>query len=143
MAARELVRLPAGNQPETLGAYRRESLSTSELRGVVDLLLAAPARPQQEYVLEKPREALAQANALCVPAHDPRLSREGNRLARNVAYLLDRLSRMETWLRLRGQADLTMVDRKVLEPQISRLSDDARRVSELAQDFHGEIALKC
>jgi ParB-like chromosome segregation protein Spo0J len=143
MAARELVRLPAGNQPETLGAYRRESLSTSELRGVVDLLLAAPARPQQGYVLEKPREALAQANALFVPAHDPRLSREGNRLGRNLGYLLDRLSRMETWLGLRGQADLTIADRKILDPQVSRLSRDARRVSELAEDFHAEIALGC
>jgi hypothetical protein len=143
MAARELVRLPAGNQPETLGVYRRETLSTSELRGVVDLLLAAPARPQQEYVLEKPREALAQAKAMFVPAHDPRLSREGNRLARNLGYLLDRLSRMETWLRRRGQADLTLVDRRILDPQVSRLSRDARRVSELAEDFHAEIALGC
>jgi len=143
MAARELVRLPAGNQPETLGVYRRESLSTYELRGVVDLLLAASARPQQEYVLEKPREALAQANAMVVPAHDPRLSGDGNRLARNLGYLLDRLSRMETWLRLRGQADLTMVDRKILNPQVSRLSRDARRVSELAEDFQAEIVLEC
>ena len=50
---------------------------------------------------------------------------------------------METWLRLRGQADLTLADRKILEPQVSRLSRDAQRVVELAEDFHAEIALRC
>lgn len=141
--ARELVRLPTGNQSAVLGSYRREALSASELRGVVDLLLSSAGRPQEEFVLEKPREALAQANALSIPAHDPRLSREGNRLARNLGHLLDRLARMENWLRLSGQADLTLADRKIIAPQVSRLSRDAERVAELAGDFHAEISPRC
>ena len=37
-AARSLVQLPAGNQPEVLAALHREELTAAELDGVVDLL---------------------------------------------------------------------------------------------------------
>src|SRR5206468_7483398 len=60
-AARQLVRLPEGNQPEVLGVIRREGLSSVEVGAVVDLLLECPGKRQQEFVLQNPREALAQA----------------------------------------------------------------------------------
>ena len=60
-AARQLIRLPCGNQKECLECVRRESLTAGEVREVVDLLLASSTREQKEYVLAKPREALAAA----------------------------------------------------------------------------------
>jgi len=39
--ARQLVRLPVGNQVDALSVARRESLNGEELRGVIDLLLAS------------------------------------------------------------------------------------------------------
>ena len=60
-AARQLIRLPRGNQQECLECVRRESLTAGEVREVVDLLLASSTREQKEFVLAKPREALAQA----------------------------------------------------------------------------------
>jgi len=50
-AARQLVRLPQGNQAEVLQLMQREALSASELAGVVDLLLECPGRSRQEYIL--------------------------------------------------------------------------------------------
>jgi len=41
-AARQMVRLPEGNQAEVLGAIRREALSSAELTGVVDLPSSEP-----------------------------------------------------------------------------------------------------
>lgn len=140
-AARQLTRLPAGNQAEVLAAVHRESLTAAELRGLADLLLAAASRPQVEYLLEKPREALRQANDMTVPAWDPRLSRAGNRVAKQLGLLLDLLGRMEHWLRLRGRAELAACDRGPLAPAISRLSREARTVAELAEDLYAEIHL--
>ena len=60
-AARSLVRLPAGNQPDVLATLHRDELTAAQLDGVVDLLLAAPGRSQQEYILAQPRQALQQA----------------------------------------------------------------------------------
>jgi ParB-like chromosome segregation protein Spo0J len=134
-AARQLTRLPAGNQPEVLAVVRRESLTAGELRGVVDLLLASASRQKEEYVLAKPREALRQAQAVTPPAWDPRLSGAGNRVAKQLGYLLDQLGRMENWLQHRGRGELLACDRGPLAPGFSRLSGQARSVAELADDF--------
>jgi len=138
-AARQLTRLPAGNQPELLVTARRESLTCPELRGVVDLLLSSASREKREYVLTKPREALRQVQGVASPAWDPRLSSAGNRISKQLAYLLDQLGRMENWLCHRGRAELSACDRNPLAPGFSRLSRDARSVAELAGDFLVEL----
>ena len=138
-AARALLQLPAGNQLEVLGCARRDKLNTTELRGVVELLRAAAGRPQAEYVLAQPREALAQARALGGRAHDPRLSVAGNRVARQLSELLERLTRMDSWLRQRGRADLTTGDGGLLAERFCRLGGDATTVAALASDLYEEL----
>jgi len=83
-AARQMVRLPEGNQAEVLQVIRREALSGAELTGVVDLLLECPGREQQEYVLAQPREALAQAKGFLPSVRDPRLSDAGNQVRKRL-----------------------------------------------------------
>jgi ParB/RepB/Spo0J family partition protein len=138
-AARALVRLPAGNQVEVVATVHRDDLTAAELEGVVDLLAAAPARSQQEYILTKPREALRQARAETGWAWDPRLSRTGNRVARRLADALECLGRLESWLRSQGRAGLTPCDRLVLTPAFARLAREAHGAAALADDFVGEL----
>ena len=67
-AARQIVRLPQGNQTEVLEAIRREALSSAELGGVVDLWLRCserrPARVSSWRILarrsRRPRECSPQ-----------------------------------------------------------------------------------
>lgn len=136
--ARQLVRLPAGNQAETLAAARREGLSALEIRGVADLLLAARSREQVQFVLEKPRQALRQAAGEIVRGYDPRLTTAGNRIARRLAVLLDHLSRMENWLAYEGRSQLAACDRPILSPGFVRLARDGSAVSELAEELIAE-----
>jgi ParB-like chromosome segregation protein Spo0J len=139
--ARQLVRLPAGNQQGALEAGRRHSLSAAELRGVVDLLLASGTREKAAFVLEQPRAALREAQAGEVRGWDPRLSAAGNRVSRQLATLLDQLARLTNWLRHHGRGDLALCDRAVLEPAFARLVGETRGVAELTQDFMREIRL--
>jgi ParB-like chromosome segregation protein Spo0J len=138
-AARSLVRLPAGNQPEVVAAVHRETLTAVELEGVVGLLCAAPGRAQQESILAEPRQALRQARSETGWAWDPRLSRSGNRIARRLADVLEGLGRLENWLRSRGRAGLTPCDVLALTPAFVRLARDAHGVAALADDFLGEL----
>jgi ParB-like chromosome segregation protein Spo0J len=140
-AARALVRLPAGNQVDVLATRHRDDLTTAELEGVVELLLAAPARAQQDYILAQPRQALQQARHEGGWAFDPRLSRTGNRIARRLAHVLEGLGHLENWLQHQGRAGLTPCDRSVLTPAFTRLARDAQSVATLAQDFLGELHL--
>jgi ParB-like chromosome segregation protein Spo0J len=137
--ARQVVRLPAGNQAEVLQVARRDGLNTAEVRGVVELLLGSTSREQEAYVLAQPREALAQAQGRAPRTWDPRLSAAGNRVARRVTDLLDGLERLEHWLLHRGRAELTPGDRGLLTPSFTRLVRDTAVVCELVGDFLQEI----
>jgi ParB/RepB/Spo0J family partition protein len=138
-SARQMVRLPQGNQAEVLDAVRREALSGAELAGVVDLWLGCADRSQQQYILVHPREALSQANGLSHVGRDPRLSEAGNHVWKRVGLLLDVLGRMEVWLAHHGRAGLTAEDHAILAPRFEKLSRDAGSVAALSLDLVNEL----
>jgi ParB-like chromosome segregation protein Spo0J len=138
-AAREIARLPAGNQSEVLDVSRREAPNHEELSGVVRLLLGAVTAEQKPFVLTKPREALGQANAPEHKGWDPRLGARGNRASQQLAVLLDRLAWAEDFLECRGWTALVAADRLVPGPVFARLARDARRVAEGAGDLAVEM----
>jgi ParB-like nuclease domain len=127
--ARQLTRLPAGNQQAVLALTRRETLTAQEVSAVIELLQGASPE-QAAFVLAKPREAVAQARGLPTALRDPRLSRAGNWLARHLTQALEALTRMEHWLRTPGERELTERDRQVVQPLLQRLGDQAEVVAE-------------
>jgi hypothetical protein len=137
--AREIARLPAGNQSELLEVTRRDALSGAELGGVVRLLLGSVTAEQKQFVLTKPREALGQSRVAESPGWDPRLSARGNRLSKQLAALLDRLAGLENFLECRGWTSLMASDRLVLGPVFDRLARDAKCVAEGAADLAVEM----
>lgn len=135
--ARQLTRLPLGNQAAVLVTVRREALTALEARGVIDLLHGA--NPEQEqFILAQPREALLQAEGVQGPIRDLRLSPGGNRVARQLRYLLDALGSMANWLRYPGLAELKRSDRLLLAPRFTRLSQETHLVVALVDDLLGE-----
>jgi ParB/RepB/Spo0J family partition protein len=138
--ARQLTRLPVGNQAAVLTTVRREALTVEETRGLIGLLRGAS--PEQEhYLLAKPREALLQAEGVQGPIRDLRLSPGGNRVARQLRYLLDALSGMANWLRYPGLAELKGSDRLLLEPRFVRLSQETHLVGSLVADLLEQVHL--
>jgi len=139
-AARQIVRLPEGNQAEVLDVTRREALSTVELTGMVDLLLQCAGRRQEEFILQNPREALSQKKGfVAVTARDPRLSQTGNEVSKRLSILLAMLTKMEVWLTTRGRAALTPGDQGILRPRFERLARDAASVAALSQNIVSEL----
>ncbi len=128
--ARQLMRLPAGNQEAVLALTRREALTAGEVSGVIDLLQGAGAE-QAAFVLAKPRQALAQARSVPSALRDPRLSGAGNWLANQLTHVLDGLGRLGNWLRTPGQRELTPRDREIVQPLLARLGDEAGLVADL------------
>jgi hypothetical protein len=127
--ARQLTRLPTGNQQAVLALTRRETLTAQEVSSVIELLQGASPE-QAAFVLERPREALAQARGLPTALRDPRLSRAGNWLARHLTQALEALVRMENWLRTPGERELSERDRQIVQPLLERLGDQADVVAE-------------
>jgi hypothetical protein len=128
--ARQLTRLPAGNQEAVLALVRRETLTAQEVSGVIDLLEGA-GDAQAAFVLQKPREALALVHGVPTALRDPRLSRSGNWLARHLAQALEALVRVENWLRTPNEHELRSQDRAIVRPLLERVGDQANMVAEL------------
>jgi hypothetical protein len=128
--ARQLTRLPAGNQEAVLTLTRRQALTAQEVSGVIDLLQGA-SDEQAAFVLAKPREALALRRGLPQALRDPRLSQAGNWLAKHLAQALEALVRMEHWLRTPGERELKRRDREILQPLLARVGSEASLVAEL------------
>jgi ParB-like chromosome segregation protein Spo0J len=128
--ARQLTRLPAGNQEAVLALTRRQTLTAQEVSGVIDLLQGA-SDEQTAFVLAKPREALARAQGLPTALRDPRLSSAGNWLAKHLTQALEALTRVETWLRTPNERALQARDREILQPLLTRVGDEASLVAEL------------
>jgi ParB-like chromosome segregation protein Spo0J len=134
--ARQLTRLPAGNQEAVLALTRRQTLTAQEVSGVIDLLQGA-SEAQAAFVLAQPRAALAQARGLPTALRDPRLSRAGNWLAKHLTQALEVLTRMEHWLRTPGERELLARDREIVQPLLARLGDEASLVAELVLGPNG------
>lgn len=139
--ARQLTRLPRGNQAAALQAAREASLTSRELSGVVDLLLASSTREQTSFVLSDPRRALRQSDERYVHHWDPRMSVAGNRVAKRLALLLDCLAKMQSWLRYQGRSELQACDREPLEDGFRRLVQESQLTAEASQDFLEELKL--
>jgi ParB/RepB/Spo0J family partition protein len=129
--ARQFLRLPAGNQEAVLAVTRRESLTAQETGTLIELLDGAGLE-QAQFLLAQPREALQQARALPTPLHDPRLSAQGNWLAKHLGQALEVLTRIENWLRTPARREWQQRDRVLLEPQLRRVVEQAGLVAELA-----------
>ncbi len=138
--ARQLTRLPVSNQPAVLSAARRESLTAVETHAIIDLLRGASPE-QEQFILLKPREALLGAEGVSGPLRDPRLSPGGNRVARQLRFLLDGLAGMENWLRFPGLVELKRNDRVLLTPRFERLGRDAQAVAVLVADLLLQVQL--
>jgi hypothetical protein len=128
--ARQLTRLPTGNQEALLALTRRETLTAQEVSGVIDLLQGASSE-QAAFVLQKPREALALVHGIPPALRDPRLSRAGNWLAKHLTGALEALVRVENWLRTPNERELRAQDREILQPLLGRVGDQAGAVAEL------------
>jgi hypothetical protein len=136
-----LTRLPRGNQAAALQTTRECSLTSRELSGVVDFLLASSTGEQTAFVLSDPRQAVRQSGEGYMHQWDPRLSTAGNRVAKRLALLLDGLARMQSWLRYQGRGELQACDRGLLQSGFERLVSEARLTAEASQDFVKELRL--
>ena len=140
-ASRALVRAARGQPGRGAGLCASADVDhrRAARRGCPD-----PGRSQPgagEVHPAQPREALAQSQATGVRPQDPRLSAAGNRVARHRDHLLEQLARMESWLRHRGRAELTVPDRSLLADGFGRLVRDAGTVATLAVDLYEEMRL--
>jgi ParB-like chromosome segregation protein Spo0J len=127
--ARELVRLPRGNQPKVAAAVHRHALTARDAALLVTLFEGTVERAQQQALLAEPRTYLdAHRGGAATPPHDPRLGLRANRLRRQVAQTTEALARLQRMVQELPVAELAVVERQVLGPavrQVGRVAGQA------------------
>ena len=127
--ARELSRLPRGNQLRSAEAVRDHQLTSRQSAQLVERLLETSDPLAAREVLTDPLRYLA-AEAMSVRERDPRLSEGGNRL-RGLLVSFDGLSDQLTRSLCRyAPAGLKAVEARVLSPVLEQAIGSGRRASE-------------
>ena len=85
--ARELMRLPRGNQSSMAKVITVNQLSSRQSNTLVNAFLRAKNKDIQDYILDHPREVLRQHATDELDAYDARLSALGNEVLKSLRYL--------------------------------------------------------
>ncbi len=85
--ARELMRLPRGNQCSMASVIVGDQLSIRQSHTLVNAFLRAKNKTIQDYILQHPHEVLRQHCLDELDAYDARLSALGNEILKSLRYL--------------------------------------------------------
>lgn len=120
--AREIARLPRGNQAEVATSIRRHALTSHEAAELATLFQMNSGAAQRQRILDKPREAL-EAHGARIPAagHDPRLGPEAQALYRRLDGALRASSDLCARLATAKHDDFSPAERQVLAPVLAKM----------------------
>lgn len=136
--AREVARLPRGNQPEVAATVHRHGLTTREAAALVTLFERTTDRREQRALIDDPRVALhAAGQKRGEPPHDTRLGVRANELRRQALRLAESAARFSRLLAEATAAEWTDIERDVLADALTRARDGVGR---LPQDLGAVIA---
>ena len=122
--AREIVKLPRGNQGEMMSCIVENHLTSRDSRVLVEKFLGASGQKEQEYILSHPVEII-EKSVSAGEIYDSRLSRHGNRLLKSIELLL---IQQNIFTGLSGQhmiQNLSDMEKSILEAKMEKLKKGA------------------
>jgi len=133
--AREVARLPHGNQPEVAASVRRHGLTSRDAARLVRLFERTSDRGAQEDLLDAPRTALETAHGPGRAApHDPRLDKLGNRVRRQALSVSEGLVRLEQMLPQDPGAQWSRPERQILGQVLDQVGATAMQLGHQLAD---------
>lgn len=128
--ARELSRLPRGNQLRTAEAVRDHQLTSRQSAQLVERLLETSDPLAVREVLADPLRYLGTETGESMPRRDPRLSEGGNRLRRLLVSFDGASDQLTRGLCRYAPAGLRQGEARVLSPVLEQAIGSGRRASE-------------
>lgn len=140
--AREVARLPRGNQASVATTIRREALTSREAALLVTLFAKTSGVAEQRHLLERPREALV-AHGPQVPlvAHDPRLGPLTQALRLRLFATMRTMTDLSARLAAATPASWTATEHQVLRPVVAQARGGAELLLGKLADLHGAMEL--
>lgn len=137
-AARELARLPRGNQLRAATAVRDHQLTSRQVAQLVERLLAADDPIARREVLADPLRFIGAEHPDVVAVADPRLSERSNQLRRLLLSFDGVSSHLSRSLSRHAPAGLAADEARVLGPLLHRALLCGRRATEQLETIERE-----
>jgi ParB-like chromosome segregation protein Spo0J len=120
--ARELSRVPRGNQPEVAAAITRVALTSREAAHLVALVEASSGESAYRVLLAHPREALEADRPSMTPmGRDPRLGPAANALSQRLCACLRTMSEVRDRVERTRPLRWSPAEQAVLSPLLERV----------------------
>ncbi|MCP4677851.1 MAG: ParB N-terminal domain-containing protein [Deltaproteobacteria bacterium] len=130
-AAREIARLPRGNQPEAALCIHRNGLTVREASLLVTLFEKATDRTEQQALLDRPRDALDRhCGGPAVAVYDSRLSAQANRLRRLLLSVSEGTCQLSQTLSDLDASQFEQTETSALMPLFQRTQDSVSQLCE-------------
>jgi len=127
-SARELARLPRGNQQPVAQAVQDEGLTSRQAGQLVTLLLQSDDPEARRAILADPVRYLPQRESRKAVALDPRLNAGGNEIRRGLLFVRPSVARLGQALQSYAPAGLSVQDAAVLLPLVEEVHGELRKM---------------
>lgn len=128
--ARELIKLPRGNQPTFLTTIIGHNLTTGQARLLIKKYLKSVNKQESQWVLSHPMEAIE--NSLSrKDISDNRLTQYGNRLLKAIEMLLLQQHIFHSQYTLHQRKQLTDLETDILSPRVCEVLKKAKTIVEV------------
>jgi len=128
--AREIIKLPRGNQREVTQSIIEHQLSSRTTAWLINKYLSSTDKTQRQYLLKCPVEAMDKATDER-PIYDSRLCPHGNQLLKTTEQLSLQQNIFVSQYRSSKTQQLVETERLILEPKLERVSSKARIIVSL------------
>ncbi len=125
--AREIIKLPRGNQGEVTRSIIDHELSSRSGAWLIDKYLSSATKVQKQYLVEHPREAMEKANQE-QPIYDSRLCPHGNVLLKTTELLNLQQNIFISQYSNRKTEQLGQTEKMILGPKLHRVSVKAQSI---------------
>jgi len=133
--ARELMRLPRGNQASMSGVIIAQGLSSRQSASLISAFIRAKNTAAQQYVLNNPFEVLRRQLLDEQEVYEPRLSGHGNELLKTARYLKKSLDIMTSRLLDHKTNDLEETEKRILFDILYRIGKSCERIRGLIKQL--------
>ena len=131
--AREIIKLPRGNQGEVTRSIIDHELSSRSGAWLIDKYLSSATKAQKQYLVDHPLQAMEKANQ-DQPIYDSRLCPHGNALLKTTELLYLQQNIFISQYSNSKTGQLGQGEKMILEPKLHRVWAKARSIVSLNID---------
>lgn len=133
--ARELIKLPRGNQAEITRVISSHNLTSRQSGILIDALCKAADHNQQRYIKEHPMEVIEKRQLDKEQGYDPRLSAHGNDLLGSIHYVQKSLGILVVRLNDYRTTGLSDTEKIVVKAGLQKVLDYSIQVTQCINQF--------